>query len=98
MTIWIDAQISPAIAAWINRSYPDYEAASLRSLELQAAEDVDVFMAAKEANAILITKDVDLIELLNKHGSPPKIIWLRCGNTSNERLREIFGKTLQLAM
>ena len=41
---------------------------------------------------------LNLIELLNKHGSPPKIIWLRCGNTSNERLREIFGKTLQLAM
>jgi len=31
-------------------------------------------------------------------GSPPQIIWLRCGNTSNERLREIFQRTLHNAL
>jgi predicted nuclease of predicted toxin-antitoxin system len=31
-------------------------------------------------------------------GSPPKLIYLRCGNTTNQRLREIFGVHLQNAL
>jgi predicted nuclease of predicted toxin-antitoxin system len=30
------------------------------------------------------------VELLERHGSPPKIIWLTCGSTSEAALREIF--------
>lgn len=30
------------------------------------------------------------MELLARHGSPPKILWLTCGNTSEAALREIF--------
>ena len=98
MKIWIDAHISPAIAAWINRTFPDYEAASLRSFYLQQAEDEEIFFKAREAGVVFITKDYDLIDLLEKHGPPPKIIWLRFGNTSNARLREIFEKALKLAV
>jgi predicted nuclease of predicted toxin-antitoxin system len=32
MKIWIDAQLSPAIAAWINRTYNNLEAQSVRSV------------------------------------------------------------------
>ena len=34
MKIWIDAQLSPAIAAWINCSYQDIEAQSIRAVGL----------------------------------------------------------------
>ena len=85
MKIWIDAHISPAIAAWINRTYPEYEAASLRSMDLQRSEDPEIFDKAKAEDVIFITKDADLVNLLEQHGAPPRIIWLRCGNTSNAR-------------
>ncbi len=98
MKIWIDAQISPTIAAWIKRTYPEFESASLRRMGLQHAEDQEIFEHAKVANVIFITKDADLVDLLKQHGAPPKIIWLRCGNTSNARLREIFEKALLLAV
>jgi predicted nuclease of predicted toxin-antitoxin system len=42
-----------------------------------------------------MTKDSDFISLLDKFGSPPKIIWLTCGNTSNYNLKIILSKTLQ---
>jgi predicted nuclease of predicted toxin-antitoxin system len=47
MIIWIDAQISPSIAAWINRSYANIQAKSVRSLDLQRADDHAIFDAAK---------------------------------------------------
>jgi predicted nuclease of predicted toxin-antitoxin system len=47
---------------------------------------------------VLITKDSDYSDLIARFGTPPHIIWLRCGNTSNEMLRQILGKTLRNAL
>lgn len=46
MTIWIDAQISPAIAAWISSNYP-VSAIAIRDLGLRDAEDKEIFEAAR---------------------------------------------------
>lgn len=43
MILWIDAQLSPAIAAWINRTFEDIEAQSVRSLGLKDALDYEIF-------------------------------------------------------
>ncbi len=93
MTIWIDAQLPPAIAAWIRETF-SIDAKALRSIGLRDAIDEEIFAAAKKANAIVMTKDSDFIDLLEHYGAPPKIIWLTCGNTSNERLKQILSTTL----
>ncbi len=95
--IWINAQLSPAIASWINVNFT-VEAAALGDLGLRDAEDVDIFHAAKKADAIVITKDRDFVDLLDRFGAPPKIIWLTCGNTSNEKLKQIFTTHLSAAL
>jgi len=95
--IWIDAQLSPAVAWWLNANFKT-EATALRDLGLRDAEDVDIFLAAKKADAIVITKDRDFVDLLDRFGAPPKIIWLTCGNTSNEKLKEIFTTYLSTAL
>ena len=41
-----------------------------------------------------MTKDNDFVDLVERLGSPPKIIWLRCGNTTNSQLKEILNATL----
>ncbi|GAB3859420.1 hypothetical protein GCM10028822_35940 [Hymenobacter terrigena] len=50
MTIWIDAHLSPLIAAWIKWKFP-VEAIPLRTLGLRDAEDEEIFRAAKAAGA-----------------------------------------------
>lgn len=30
------------------------------------------------------------MELLTRHGPPPRVLWLTCGNTSNAALRRIL--------
>lgn len=59
MTLWIDAQLSPSLAAWVNENYTDIMAASVRALGLRDATDMEIFMAAREANAVIMTKDED---------------------------------------
>ena len=62
------------------------------------AEDEEIFLAAKKVADIVLTKDSDFVELLERHGPPPKVIWLTCGNTSDAALREIFSANFQEAL
>lgn len=97
MTIWIDAQLPPAIATWINQNFP-VDAVALRDIGLRDAEDEEIFDAAKSAGVAVITKDSDFLKLLDRHGPPPQVLWLTCGNTSNARLKEILAATLSEAI
>lgn len=97
MIIWTDAQLSPAIAVWIENNF-DVEAVALRDLGLRDAEDLEIFEEAKKADAVVMTKDSDFVSLLERLDAPPKIIWLTCGNTSNANLKIILSKTLQDAI
>jgi predicted nuclease of predicted toxin-antitoxin system len=97
MTLWIDAHLSPLIAAWLNWHFA-IEAVPLRTLGLRDAEDEEIFRAAKAAGAVVLTKDADFRHLLDRFGPPPQVLWLTCGNTSNERLQQIFQTTLPAAL
>jgi predicted nuclease of predicted toxin-antitoxin system len=97
MKIWVDAHLSPAIATWIGSTF-EIETVALRDLGLRDAEDPEIFEAAKAQEAIVMTKDSDFVDLVERLGSPPQIIWLTCGNTSNARLREILRETLPRAL
>ncbi|EKU97751.1 hypothetical protein Lepto7375DRAFT_6989 [Leptolyngbya sp. PCC 7375] len=97
MIIWVDAHLSPSIATWITATF-GVTALALRDLDLREAEDLEIFEAAKAQNVVMMTKDSDFVDLIDRLGSPPQIIWLTCGNTSNARLREILTKTLPTAL
>jgi predicted nuclease of predicted toxin-antitoxin system len=98
MTIWIDAQLSPFIANWINANFTDIDAKSARTLGLEDANDYDIFRKARNANAIVMNKDYDFVKLIELHGVPPKLIWITCGNTSNIRLCDILSTSLRQAI
>jgi predicted nuclease of predicted toxin-antitoxin system len=97
MIIWIDAQMSPAIATWISSNF-SVNAIAIRDLGLRDAEDKEIFEAARRENATVITKDADFVLLLDRLGAPPQVIWITCGNTSNARLKEILTTTLPKAL
>ncbi len=45
-----------------------------------------------------MTKDRDFIQLLSTEGPPPKVIWLRLGNSSNAALQAVLSTTLTKAI
>ena len=90
MKFWIDVQLSSALAPWLNDTF-GVQAFSLEWLWiLQQASDRRIFSAAREANAVVITKDQDFVHLLNQLGPPPQVVWITCGNTSNAEMRKIL--------
>jgi predicted nuclease of predicted toxin-antitoxin system len=97
MIIWVDAHLSPAIAAWITTTF-GITAFALRDIGLRDAEDPEIFEVAKIQGVIVMTKDSDFVDLANRLGAPPQIIWLTCGNTLNARLKEILNATLLEAL
>jgi len=97
MTIWVDAQLSPAIAAWISASFA-VTAVALRDIGLRDATDREIFRVAKDAAVVVMTKDGDFVRLLDEQGPLPQVIWVTCGNTSNARLRQTLTSTLPKAL
>jgi predicted nuclease of predicted toxin-antitoxin system len=95
--IWIDAHLSPAISTWITSTL-GISALALRDLGLRDAEDTEIFEAAKLQGIIFMTKDSDFVDLVNRFGQPPQIILLTCGNTSNDRLKQILQSNLSKAL
>lgn len=53
-----------------------------------------IWIDAQLSPVIVMTKDRDFVDLVNRLGTPPQVIWLTCGNTSNPRLKEILNNTL----
>jgi predicted nuclease of predicted toxin-antitoxin system len=91
--LWLDAQLSPAMALWLRMRF-DVDAFAVRELGLRDAEDLEIFEAARVAGVVVMTKDSDFVELLQHHGPPPQILWLRSGNTSNARLKQLLTQAL----
>jgi len=94
LTFWFDAHISPSVPKWMIGTY-EVNASSLRKLGLRDADDIEIFKSARESNAIFVSKDKDLKELIEQHGPPPKLIWLTCGNTSNRVLKSILQNNFE---
>jgi len=89
VTLWIDNHIAPALADWCGAAF-GVTAVPVRNLGLARATDRAIFLAAREAKAVVMTKDADFVRLLEQFGAPPQVLWVTCGNTSNVRLREIL--------
>jgi len=87
--LWIDAQISPALAPWFQEEF-NIEAFSAEFLKLKDATDAQIYDLAGEAGATILTKDSDFVALQQQLGSPPQVVWLRLGNSTNQRLRELL--------
>ncbi len=80
------------------RSEFGYDAHALREIGLRDADDQTIFERARIANVILLSKDVDFVNMVSRLGAPPKLIWLTCGNVSNEALRALFLTRLHMAL
>lgn len=97
MKFWVDAQLPPALATWLSAEH-DVQAISLRDLGLRDATDAEIFESARQAGIVVISKDSDFVDLVSRHGMPPQLLWVTCGNVTNRELQRVFGKTFAEAL
>ncbi|WP_197471857.1 MULTISPECIES: DUF5615 family PIN-like protein [Methylomonas] len=67
---------------------------------MRDANDLEIFERARQEGIVLISKDSDFVELILRQKPPPQLLWVTCGNTTNQRLQalfyEVFPQALQL--
>jgi predicted nuclease of predicted toxin-antitoxin system len=90
--LWLDAQLPPALAAWLSTQF-GVTAIAVRDVGLERATDRQILIAAHDAGAVVVTKDSDFVALIDRMQPSPQVLWLTVGNTSNAALRDLFTAT-----
>lgn len=97
MIFWVDAQLPPNLADWLRWTFK-VEAYALRELGLRDADDLEIFERARQLGIVLISKDSDFVELILRQQPPPQLLWVTCGNTTNQRLQALFNEVFPQAL
>lgn len=84
MNLLFDQNISFRIVRILKDIYP--EAKQVKDVGLENSSDLVIWQYAKENNFAIVTFDADFYDLSLVKGIPPKIIWLRIGNTSTRNI------------
>lgn len=80
----LDENISFKVAKGINAFFEEVK--HLSDLRLINSNDIDIWQYAKNNEYSIITFDSDFIDLSVLYGFPPKVIWLRMGNSSTHEV------------
>ena len=84
MKLLFDQNISFRVASKLQAHFPG--CGQVRELKLENKTDREIWNFAKSENYTIVTFDADFYDLATLFGHPPKVIWLRMGNTSSEHL------------
>ncbi len=90
MNLWLDQVLPRRLCEPI----AELTGCEVRHVGIEYASDEEIFLAARSARAAVLTKDSDFVTLMERLGTPPQPIWLRCGNCSNRELERILTATL----
>jgi len=58
--------------------------------------DSTIWEFAKNHDCCIVTQDADFPELSQLKGSPPKVIWLRCGNMPTSCVEIILRSSVEI--
>jgi predicted nuclease of predicted toxin-antitoxin system len=83
-----DQNLSHRLAARLAEVFP--QSAHVRLLGMDRASDTVIWQYALEHGYVIVTQDSDFVERSKLHGAPPKVVWLRCGNTNPQQVEAIL--------
>tara|TARA_Y100000815_G_scaffold40548_2_gene33368 strand:+ start:7057 stop:7398 length:342 start_codon:yes stop_codon:yes gene_type:complete len=89
-----DQNISFRVISRIQHNFN--QAQQVRQLALENASDTTIWQYAKDNDYTIVTFDSDFFDLCSIKGHPPKIIWLRLGNTSTNYIAEIINQKAEI--
>ena len=94
MKLLFDQNISFRLISKIKHLYSD--AIQVRTAHLENLTDIEIWLYAKQNGYTIVTFDADFYELNLLKGHPPKIIWLRTGNTSTDNLVKLLEENYEI--
>ena len=94
MKLLFDQNISFRLVKRIIDLFP--ESKQVRELGLENSTDFEIFEYAKRNDFAIVTFDSDFCDLNILKGFPPKIIWLRTGNTTTANIERLLRNKQEL--
>jgi len=88
MRLLFDQNLSHRLPQRLNYLFPG--SAHIRLLGLDRATDTAIWNLAAAQGYVIVTQDSDFADRSRLLGFPPKIVWLRCGNTTPEHIEELL--------
>jgi predicted nuclease of predicted toxin-antitoxin system len=93
MKLLIDQNLSPRLVDRLLDLFPD--SGHVSPLGLDRASDEEVWSYAHANRDIIVTKDADFSELGLLRGFPPKVIWIRSGNSTTDQIEALIRLHLE---
>ncbi len=84
MKLLFDQNISFRVVNKLKATFPGCR--QVRELNLEAKSDREIWNFANNEKYTIVTFDADFYDLVTLYGHPPKVVWLRTGNTSTDNL------------
>ncbi|MGC1307275.1 MAG: DUF5615 family PIN-like protein [Phormidesmis sp.] len=93
MKLLFDQNLSRKLAERLSDIFP--ESSHVQFHDLAKETDTKICEFAKLNDFCIVTQDADFPERSRLYGSPPKVVWLRCGNAPTHRVESLirFGAT-----
>jgi predicted nuclease of predicted toxin-antitoxin system len=88
MSLLFDQNISIQVKKNIQEYFPT--CVHVKEIGLINALDIEIWNYAKSKNLIIVTKDSDFNDFYSLFGFPPKLIWLRIGNSNNKKISDLL--------
>ena len=88
MKLLLDQNLSYKLVADLQAWYSG--TSQVRLLGMERADDKIIWDHARQQGFTIVTQDSDFHELSVLYGSPPKVVWLKCGNSSKDTVRRIL--------
>lgn len=87
MRLLLDQNLSRRVVGMLRDAFPG--SVHVVDVDLDAATDREIWDYAREHDLVVMSKDSDFRQLAFLHGPPPKVVWLRVGNTSTASIANV---------
>lgn len=88
MKLLFDQNLSRKLVTRLADIFPN--ASHVQFCGLAEKTDTEIWEFAKLNNFCIVTQDADFAERSRLYGSPPKVVWLRCGNAPTHQIETLL--------
>ena len=93
MKLLLDQHFSFRLVNQLEDLFPG--SSQVRLLGMARHSDSDIWYYAQFHGYVLVTKDEDLVELGVLRGAPPKIVWMRNGNSRTSEAERLLRQNFE---
>ena len=88
MKLLFDQNLSRKLVSRLADIFPDSRHVQFHGLP--EADDGEIWEFAKVQNFCIVTQDADFADRSRLYSTPPRVVWLRCGNVPTSKADELL--------